>query len=277
MEKEKEINGLKMGKERREKIEEIRIVGEIRKKIEEKIEIRGLKWRIKLKGRKVVELSVKIEVMDERINREINIEEIGRKDIVISIGKGEEKIIEKKKIKEMENDKKRMENLLNEDKIEIIEIEVIEERNVELNIDIEIVGMRIEKIKWRERKEKNEEGEEKWKWVLKIKKEDIEVKMIENEVRSDEIIEIIKSSEEWIDKFEDILDKMVRKVMVKKERKEIGWVNKREEGEIIKKNKILKIIEEKKRRSKREEVNGMSGKVEKVVKDKEDLRIEKED
>ena len=171
----------------------------------------------------------------------------------------------------------RLAHLLHADAVAIVIVAVLADRNVEIELGVALVGLRLAQIPRRARSAHHHAGKTPGPGVGERDHADVDVALLEDAVAGQQVFEIVADLEERIAERPDVVDELRRQILVHAADAEIGRVHAAAGRALIEHHELFALLEPPERRREGADVHGLRGHVEKMRQQPPDLAIEHAD
>ena len=120
-------------------------------------------------------------------------------------------------------------------------------------------------------------GEAPLPGVVEADHADVDVALLEDAVAGEQLVDVVDDLEERVAERADVVDQLLRQVLVHAARPEIGRVHAAARGALVEDHQLLALLEAPERRRQRADVERLGGDVEEVREQPADLAIEHAD
>ena len=169
------------------------------------------------------------------------------------------------------HDADRLPHLFHADAVAVVAVAVLADRNVEIQLRIALVGLRLAQIPGGARAAHHHAGEAPGPGVLQADHADVDVALLEDAVAGQQVFEIVADLEERIAERLDVVDQLRRQVLMHAADAEVRRVHARARGALVEHHQLLALLEAPQRRGERADVHRLRGDVEDVRQQPPDL------
>ena len=175
------------------------------------------------------------------------------------------------------HDADRLPHLLHADQIAVVAVAVLADRNVELELLVALVGLRLAQVPGGAGAAHHDARKAPGERLFERDDADVDVALLEYPVAGQQRLEIVADFKERIAEGVDVVDQLARQVLVDAARTEIGGVHPRAAGALVEHHQLLALLEAPERRRQRADIHRLRRHVEQVRQQPADLGIEHAD
>ena len=168
-------------------------------------------------------------------------------------------------------------HLLDAAQIAVVAVAVLAHRYVEIELVIDLVGLRLAQIPGDVGAAQHDAGEPPVHGVLGADDTDVAIALLEDAVLGEESLDVVDDLEERIAPCRDVLGQPRREVLVHPADAVVGGVQARAAHPLVEDHQLLALLEAPQRRGQRADIHALRGHVEQVVEDAADLVVEHAD
>ncbi len=175
------------------------------------------------------------------------------------------------------HDLRRLPHLLHADQVTVVAVAVLADGNVEIHLRVALVGLRLAKVPRRAGAADHHAGEAPLPRVVEADHADVDVPLLEDAVAGEELVDVVDHLEERVTEGADVVDQLLRQVLVHATRAEIGRVHAAAAGTLVENHELLALLEAPERWGERADVHRLGRDVEEMREEPADLGIENAD
>src|SRR5262249_11535590 len=203
-----EIHRLQVREARRADLALVRLVGAVSDQIDAELTLRRLDSGVNFAGRPTIALGIQLEVMDERFHRAFHLVAFWRDNLVVadsdrSLPGGRTQFLAA-----LLHDFDRLTHLLHADEIAVEAVAVFSDRDVELELGITLVRLRLAQIPRSARPAHHHTREPPVPAVGKLDDADVDIALFENAVAGEQRVEVVDNFQERIAPRIDVVDEL---------------------------------------------------------------------
>src|SRR5215468_4388564 len=269
-----EVHRLEMGEARSTDFALVRLVGAVGDEVHAELALRCLDGGINLPGWHVVAFGVELEMMDQGLHRALHICALRRRDLVVRnvhepLPFGRAQLLDA-----LAHDADRLAHLLHADAVTIVAITAAADRDIEIELCIALIGLRLAQVPGSARASHHHAGETPCPGIGETDDADVDIALLEDAVVSEQRFKVIADLEEGIAERRDVVDQLIGQVLVYAADPEIGRMHAAARSALIKHHQLFALFEAPQWWRERSHVHRLRGDVEKVRQQTADLRIE---
>src|SRR5262245_20583540 len=272
-----EIHRLQVGERRRPDLAFVGAIGAVRHQIDPELPLRRLDRGVDLAGRHAMALAVELEMVDGRLHRALHLGARRRNDLVVLDGDRSRAFPRLQSAQALLHDAHRLAHLLHSHDIAIVVVAVLADRNVEIELGIALVGLRLAQVPGCARTAHHDPGKSPPPGIFERDRADADVALLEDAVFRQQPFDIVADLEERIAKRGDVVEQLRRQILVHASDAEIIRVHASSRGALIKHHELLALFESPERRRERADVHRLRGHIRQMRKQPPDLAIEHAD
>src|SRR5580698_4883558 len=242
-------------------------------KIDAELTLRRFDGGINLAGRHLEAFGVKLEVMDQPFHRALHVVASRWRNILVGDNDESLSVRRVQFLDALLHDADRLPHLFHADAVAIVVVAVLADRNIEIELGINLVGLRLAQIPRRSRTAHHHAGEPARPGVLKRNNADIDVALFEDAVLGQQLFKIVADFQERIAERRNIVDQLRRQILMHAADAEISGMHPRAGSALVEAHKLLALLEAPERRGERTDVHCLRGDIENVRQQPADFRI----
>src|SRR5258706_14466389 len=185
------IHGLEMGEARGADFAPIGLVGAVGDEIDAELALRRLDGGINLAGRYVVALGIELEMMDQRLHGALHLGALRRHDLVVGDAHRPLPFGRAQPADALAHDADRLAHLLHADAVTVVAIAVAADRDVEVELRVALIGLRLAQIPRGARAAHHDAGEAPCPGIGELDDADIDVALLEDAIVGQKRLEIV--------------------------------------------------------------------------------------
>ena len=246
-----------MREARRADLALVRFVGAIGDQINAELALGRFDRGINFAGRHVIALGVELEVMDQCFHRALHLAAFGRHDLLVvdgdrTLSGGRAQLLEA-----LLHEFGRLAHLFHADEIAVEAVAVLADRDVEIELGIALVGLRLAQIPGCARPAHHHAGEAPVPGIGELDNADIDIALFENAIAGQQPVEIVDHLQKRIAESVDIVDQLRRQILVNAAGTEIGRMHARAGSALVEDHQLLALFEAPQRRRERANIQGL--------------------
>ncbi len=175
------------------------------------------------------------------------------------------------------HDPHRLLHLLDAAEVPIPAVAVLADRNIELQLGVALIGLRLAKIPGDVGAAQHDAGEAPGQGLFLGHHADVDVALLEDAVFGDQALDIGQGLGEFLAPATDVVDQVHRQILVDAAGTEIVGVETRPAGALVEDHQLFALFVAPQRGRQGADVHGLHGRVQQVVPDPADFRIEHPD
>ena len=253
------------------------LVGAVRHEIDAELAFGRLDRRIDLAGRHFVAFGVELEVVDERLHRGLHLGALGRRDLAVVGVDGAPARIDAEQLAALLYHMRALAHFLDAHEIAVVAIAVLADGDFKLHLVIAFIGLRAAQIPGDAGRAQHHAREAPRLRVRKFDYADVDVALHENAVAGEQALDVVEARLERVAERGDVVDQLLRQVLVDAAGTEIGGVHTRAAGALVEHAELFALLKTPQRRRQRADVQRLRRHVEDVRHDAPDLAIQHAD
>src|SRR5207245_6774679 len=246
-----EIHGLEVGKAGRPDFALVGLVAAVGDEIDAELALGRLDRGVDLARGNVKAFGVKLEVVDERLHGALHLGALGRDDLVVDHRDRPLPFARGELLQALLHDLGRLAHLLHADAIAVVIVAVLTHGDVEIELGVAFIGLRLAQIPCRARSAHHHAGEAPSPRIGERDHADVDVTLLEDTVVGEQALEIIADLEERIAKRGDVVDELRGQILVYAADAEIGGMQAAAGGALVEAHELFTLFKAPERRRER--------------------------
>src|SRR5579875_303336 len=268
-----EIHRREMGEARRSDMAAIGPIGAVGHQVDAELALGRLDDRVGLASRHMIALGVELEVIDEGLHRPLHLGARRRGDLLVL----HHEWPAGHPLAALLDDLETLAHLLDAHQIAVIAVAVLADRNIEIHLGIDVVGLGLAQIPGHARSAQHRPAEAPVEGILSADDADIDGALLEDAVLVEELFEVVDIGREPVHPPHDVIEEPWGQILVDAARPEIARMHARPRDALIEFHEDLALLEPPEHRRYRTNVEGEGRYVQQMIQDPCDLGEEHAD
>ena len=268
------VHRLQVQEARRADLGAVGLVGPVRHQVDAELALGRLDGGVDLACGHVEAFGVQLEMVDQAFHRGLHVGALGRGQLAAGqhVAGGFAQLGNR-----LADDRGRLAHLFHPAEVAVVTVAVLANRHLEFELVIAFIGLRPAQIPGEAGAAHHDAGEPVLLNVLLGHHTDVAVALLEDAVFGQQAVDIVQHLGEFHRPKVDIIEQLIRQVLMHAAGAEVGRVQARAAGPLVEDHQFFALFKTPQRRGQRADVHRLRGDVEEVVQHPADFRVEHPD